>query len=373
MINAENGEKAAAAKDQSAQVSAVASVTSAQNALQSTVAGNAAKAAPPQSGVLAAAETGVQSAQLAVQNAELAVSQTRLVAPADGVVASVSGKVGETVGGGGASASSSSGASGGASGASSGTGAAASSSSSSSSTSGGFIVLTNLHGLQVAAGFSETDAVKVRVGQSAIVTVNALPTQKLAAHVLSVDVTPTTTGGVVTYNVTFALDQTVSGLKPGMTATVQAIVAQTDGAVSLPPAAVTRSGGTPSVLVVRAGKRVAVPVATGVTGDSSIQILTGVNPGDQVAIVSTVTAASVGSGAAAAGAGTGRAGAAGLGGLGGGGGGGAAGAAPSRGADDDRPAPDAARADGDERSQSGARRRRASETRPAPGGRDRLA
>ena len=57
------------------------------------------------------------------------------------------------------------------------------------------------------AGFSEADATKVQVGQTATITFDSLPATRLTAKVASVDVTPTTVSNVVTYYAYFAFDQ----------------------------------------------------------------------------------------------------------------------------------------------------------------------
>ena len=84
--------------------------------------------------------------------------------------------------------------------------ASASSDSSSADSSTSLVTITAENKLQVVAGFSEIDAAKIRPGQAATVTVDALPNEKFAAHVLSVDTLSTVTSNVVTYNVTFVLD-----------------------------------------------------------------------------------------------------------------------------------------------------------------------
>ena len=89
----------------------------------------------------------------------------------------------------------------------------------------GFIVLTDVGGLQVTAGFSESDVAKIAVGQSASMAFTALPNAVGDAKVSSVALLPTTSGGATTYTVTFQLTGKVDGLKPGMTATATVIVA----------------------------------------------------------------------------------------------------------------------------------------------------
>jgi macrolide-specific efflux system membrane fusion protein len=124
----------------------------------------------------------------------------------------------------------------------------------------------------------------VQVNQSASVTVNALPGEKLAAHVAAIDDMPTTNNGVVSYTVTLGLDQSENGLKPGMTASAQVVVSQIDGVVTVPSSAVSRRGLASTVTAVRGGKKSVQPVVTGIMGDSTIQIISGLAPGQQVAI-----------------------------------------------------------------------------------------
>ena len=271
----------------------------------------------------------VASAQAAVDKAETALAATTLHAPIGGTVASIGAAVGEQVSGGGSSsASSSASSSGSGSGSSSGSGGSGSGSGSGSGGSGSgssaFIVLADLDALNVVVPFSESDVGKLRVGQPATVSVNALPNQQLAAHVVSIATLPTSSSGVVSYDVTLRLDQLTPGLKSGMTASAQVVVERVGDALNVASAAISGRGANASVDLVQGGKRVRTPVVTGVVGDSTTQILGGVRAGDQVAIVTQLpSASSAASGLGGAATGT-RAGAFGGGGGGrfGGGGGG---------------------------------------------------
>jgi macrolide-specific efflux system membrane fusion protein len=179
--------------------------------------------------------------------------------------------------------------------------------------------------MQVVSGFSETDAAKLRVGQAATVTVDALPGQQLAAHVIAIDTNATVASSVVTYNVTFAIDNTTSRLKPGMSATVSVVTAEEDNVVHVPTSAVSGSGSNATVTVLRAGKQVSVPVVAGITGDSSTAIISGLASGStvvlpSVSIQSTSSGTASTGGTGGGGARTGRVGGGfGGGGLGGGG------------------------------------------------------
>ena len=137
----------------------------------------------------------------------------------------------------------------------------------------------------------------------------------------------------VSYPVTLTLDQGGSKLKAGMSASADIVTARASGLV-VPTQALT---GT-TVTVVRGGKRSRQVVETGLAGDSTTEILTGLNAGDQVAVRSTSALAGASGSAASpaggqAGAGFGNRLRGGAGGFGGGGfgGGGLGGVAPGGG------------------------------------------
>jgi macrolide-specific efflux system membrane fusion protein len=239
------------------------------------------------------ARATVKSDRLAVQSAAESLADTKLFAPKTGTIVSLSGVVGETVSGGGTSRASSgsgsagesssgaSAASASAGGGTSGRGASESSSGSGSagSSSASFAVLSDLSSMQLVVPLSESEVLDVRPSQPATVTVEALEGRKLAAHVVSVATLPTSSSGVVSYDVTFQLDQLESGLKPGMSATAEVVVKQAEG-VNVPTTAI--SGGT--VTVVQNGNQVRRRVVTGLAGNSSTIILSGLKAGEQIVL-----------------------------------------------------------------------------------------
>ncbi|HEX5310013.1 MAG TPA: biotin/lipoyl-binding protein [Solirubrobacteraceae bacterium] len=249
---------------------------------------------------IASARAQVKSDELTVRGDEEAVAATKLYAPRDGTIVSLSGQVGEVVSATGTSRASSAGSStdsgsagssgSGRSGSGSGdSGAAASSGSGSGGSTQAFAVLSDLSSMKLVAALSESEIHEVKIGQIATVTVEALEgrTQggtplgaqagKLAAHVSEVATLSSSSSGVVSYDVTFALDQMDPGLKPGMSATAEVVVKQEAG-VSVPSSAI--SGGT--VTVVRAGKDVPQQVSTGLAGNSTTIVLSGLHAGETV-------------------------------------------------------------------------------------------
>lgn len=258
-------------------------VASDELSVKSARVGIAVKQAPPTAAALAAANASVVNARVNVTTAEKAVSDTELRAPIAGTVASVNGTVGTAESGGGSSAVSSS---------------SSASGSSGGGSSTGLVTLTGINGMQLVAGFAETDTAKLRVGQPATVTVDALPTTELAAHIIAIAGIATSTSGVVTYNVTFALDRSEPGLKSGMTGNVDVVVGEADNVLHVPTAAVRGSGAAATVTVLQAGKQVSVPVVAGLQGDSSTAILSGLKANESVVLpsVSLATTGSTGFG-----------------------------------------------------------------------------
>ncbi|MFZ2049754.1 MAG: HlyD family efflux transporter periplasmic adaptor subunit, partial [Solirubrobacteraceae bacterium] len=234
---------------------------------------------------IASASAAVKSDKLAVQSNEEALANTKLYAPQTGTLVSLSGEVGETVSGTGTTKASSSGSSSESSDAAASSSAlgrstaAASreSSDDSSSTGSSFAVLSDLSSMQLVVPMSESEIGQVKDGQPATVTIEALEGSKLAAEVTAISTLPTSNSGVVSYDVTFTLDQLTEGLRLGMSATAEVVVKQAEG-VNVPSSAIT--GGT--VTVLHEGKQVRRSVLTGLAGSTSTIVVSGLSAGEQV-------------------------------------------------------------------------------------------
>ncbi|MGW8779405.1 efflux RND transporter periplasmic adaptor subunit [Streptomyces sp. NPDC055796] len=236
---------------------------------------------------VAQARSQLTQAQNAVDAAQRALDGTTLKAPAAGTVASVSAKVGDTVSG-----TNGNGGTGGGNGG--GSGAGSSSGAASSTALSGFVVLTNPSGMQVTANFSEADALRLKPGQPATVTLNAMSGKVLGAQVLSVSSLPTGSGSssgggnsgggsAVQYAAVLTVTSPTDDLRSGLSASLQVVVGEASGALSVPTAAVSGTGANRTVTVVKAdGTTVRTPVTVGLEGDGTDQILSGLTEGEQV-------------------------------------------------------------------------------------------
>jgi multidrug efflux pump subunit AcrA (membrane-fusion protein) len=276
------------------------SPTTGTAAASGTASSGSSESPAAKSANIASAEASLESAQVALDNAESTLAQTKLRATMDGLVASVSGEAGQAVtagtnldtsssssgssgtsgGSSGGSSGSSTGAAGGVSGGSSTSSSSGSTSSSSSSSSSAVVVLENLDQMKLSVDFSEADIADIRVGKPASVTVSALGNRQFAAKVTEIGLVSSTSNSVVSYPVTLVLTQDSSQLKPGMTGSAKVVVAQADGVIAVPSSSITGS----SVQVEQGGKTVTKQVTTGLVGDSTTEITSGLTLGDRVVI-----------------------------------------------------------------------------------------
>jgi multidrug efflux pump subunit AcrA (membrane-fusion protein) len=262
---------------------------------------------------IASQQATVANDQLAVQTAQRNLSQTTLTAPFDSTVLSINGQVGETVSGGAGTTAQAPGTTApqpSSSGATSSSAGGSAGSSGGGGASGGFMVLGNVSGLEVVAPFAEADAARLAANQQATITFDAVANLTLPAHVLAVASGATVISNVANYYATLVIDRLDQRLKSGMTANANVIVQQVAGVLTLPNSAITRLGTSSFVtLLDKNGTTTRQPVQTGTVGDSTTEIVSGLNPGDRVVLPQLRTS----TGGAAGGRGAG-------GGFGGGGG-----------------------------------------------------
>jgi hypothetical protein len=148
--------------------------------------------------------------------------------------------------------------------------------------------------MTMTVAFSESDISKIKVGQPADITLEALSGVELAAHVSAISTLGTTSSGVVSYNATLTLDQRDSRVKPGMSASAAVVTGQASG-VNLPNSAVTTTGSVGRVSLLKDGKATPTTVVVGMVGDSRTQIVSGLRAGDQVQVTTTLPALGSGS------------------------------------------------------------------------------
>jgi multidrug efflux pump subunit AcrA (membrane-fusion protein) len=263
------------AKQQQDQISGQKQETQASEAItQAQDALNSATEAKPNA--VAADQASVAAAQAQVDSAQANLDATTLHSPMSGYVVSVTGEAGESAGAGGGATATAPGST-----------APQPSTSSTGGGSSSFVVLSSDSGYQAVVPFAETDAARLVANQTATATFDAVNGLTLTARLLAVSVNATVISNVVNYYATFTFDSGDPRLKSGMTANLTVVVAQADNVLVAPNSAITRRGQAATVTVLQAdGTRVITPVETGVQGDSTTEITTGVKQGDKLVLPS---------------------------------------------------------------------------------------
>ena len=162
-------------------------------------------------------------------------------------------------------------------------------------------VIYDLSYLEMTMDIDELDISQVEVGQEVQITVDAVEGQTYTGVVTEVSVAGTTSGGITTYPVTVRIDET-DGLLPGMNVDAEIVISSTEDALAIPSAAVSRgnmvliTADSPSAVDALDEEApegyVYVEVETGVSDDSYIKILSGLQEGDTVAYLQTASSGS---------------------------------------------------------------------------------
>lgn len=157
---------------------------------------------------------------------------------------------------------------------------------------------------QATITLNEVDAAKIKLGQKATVTFDAIDGLNIAGEVIDIDTLGTVSQGVVTYNYIVNFDTQDDRVKAGMTVSVAVITDVKQDVLTVPNAAVkTQNGGyyvqiLPGVSLAAAQMGSAISssvpptrqsVQTGLSNDTITEITNGLKEGDLV-VTRTVTA-----------------------------------------------------------------------------------
>lgn len=214
-------------------------------------------------------ELAVTKAQNALQDAKDALADYTVRAPFDGVIAVLDAKLGDMA----------------------------------SSTAVATIVTTH----QLAdISLNEVDVAKIALGDKATLTFDAVDGLSIAGVVNEIDTVGTVTQGVVNYAVQIGFDTQDPRIKPGMSVGAAIITDVETDALLVPNGAVKTKNGSSYVQVFTPPLGAAsengqgiisaitpgqVPVTIGLSNDTSTEITSGVNEGDQVVLRAiTITA-----------------------------------------------------------------------------------
>ena len=197
-------------------------------------------------------QANVDTANNAVTTAKTNLDSAVLTAPAAGIVASIANQVGEFVSGG--------------------------------TTNSAFMVLTNTQSLVLHGTIGESDVAKLKLGQVANLTVDALTGQRMTGKVTSLDPVATISQGVPVYGIDIAIDVPSSGVKAGMSASASVILASKQNVLTVPNTVIRTVNGQRGVQVLKDGEVVDTPVTFGLANDTVTEVVSGLAENDVVVI-----------------------------------------------------------------------------------------
>ncbi len=143
----------------------------------------------------------------------------------------------------------------------------------------------------ISVTLSEVDVPKVKVGQKAIVTFDTIPDKTFSGVVGSVDKIGTVSSNVTSYGTKIKLDSASNEILPNMAATANIILETKTDVLMIPSAAVTSQNGQTYAKTLKDGKETDVAVETGISSDTEIEIVSGLEEGQEV-ITETVSSTS---------------------------------------------------------------------------------
>ncbi len=216
----------------------------------------------------------LRQAELNVQTKKNALSDYSIRAPIDGIIAALTAKVGQSASG----------------------------------SIGTLIAKQKI----VKISLNEVDIAKIKLGQKATLTFDAIDSLTITGSVYGIDSVGTVSQGVVTYNVSISLDVDDSRVKPGMSVSAVVITNSVQDVVVVPSSAIKNKNGVSYVEVFSAPLPVAVvgtqgsisstlptqvEVQVGLADDTSTEVTSGLKVGD-IIVTKTVTSKTTTSAAA---------------------------------------------------------------------------
>ena len=203
------------------------------------------------------ASESLRSAEISMQNLQDTMNNYTITAPISGTIIEKDAKVGDAV-----------------------------------KTGDTLCIVYDLSYLEMSINVDELQISSISVGQQVQITADAVPDKTYVGTVTRVSMKGDSNGGTTTYPVSIRIDDT-DGLRPGMNANAEIVVAEAKNALVVPNAAVVRGS---YVLVTKDSPSAAnadtameapegfvyVPVKTGVSDDDYTQIVSGIQEGDTI-------------------------------------------------------------------------------------------
>jgi RND family efflux transporter MFP subunit len=202
---------------------------------------------------LQVAQQSVELAEQSLAQAEKNLKEATITAPTHGVVASVNAKEGDII-------------------------------PSPSVASVPVIELIDPGTMELVVEVDEIDIPQVKVGQEAVITLDALPDAEFTGVVTTIYPRPIEVGGVVVYRVKIELEVPQdSGIKVGMSASADIIVERRSNVLLVPDRAIKKDSQGRTIVEVMVNDKIEErPVVIGISDGFNTEVISGLQEGEKV-------------------------------------------------------------------------------------------
>lgn len=206
--------------------------------------------AEPRSVDVAALYARVTRAQADYEEAIEELNDTILLAPADGIVSEINLEEGENV-----------------------------------SELSENIVRLMANSLGITTNISESDISKVNEGNTVELTFDAFASDNVfEGQIVSINPAETVVQGVIYFEAKISFDPKGEDVKSGMTANLEVLTASVEDAIAVTPQALNYEDDEIFVFVIEGEERIRKTIKIGLKGDDRVEVLEGLNEGDEVLI-----------------------------------------------------------------------------------------
>lgn len=193
-------------------------------------------------------EAQIRQAEAQAQQVQAQIRDMEIIAPISGIITATNGNIGEII-----------------------------------DPSTVVVSMISADALQVKVNLSEDNVVGVKVGQTARVTADALPNE-WQGTVTAIDPAGTVIDGSVYYKTTITFNEPNDQVKAGMTSDVWIKTGSASSTLIVPASAIQKNGSDTFVQIYENGKTTDQNVTTGLRGNGTVEVVSGVSEGDQVVI-----------------------------------------------------------------------------------------
>jgi RND family efflux transporter MFP subunit len=158
------------------------------------------------------------------------------------------------------------------------------------------ITLVGTGSIEMRGTIDELNVASVKLGQTADITLDALPDEQVTGTVAFISPMGTVVAGIVSYATTITIPNPTPELKDGMSATAEVVIARRDNVLLIPNTVIQGTVQNPFVAVLVDGSEENRQVTLGLGDGANTEVLSGLEEGEQVVVPSSSSSSSQQSG-----------------------------------------------------------------------------